>query len=164
MTDDVIKAVQLLHKRSDKSFYKTPYWTERIDIAIDIILRHPNSEGNPFHLVKNALSDSRKFLRRRSQICPLIEIKISADEPSEHNIEIVADPRIQGLETVFTIKHWLEKASLSESEQFLLTLLWHDEEAKEVAEKLGITVQQARVRISRARKRAKTLWEADTNV
>jgi DNA-directed RNA polymerase specialized sigma24 family protein len=164
MTGDAFVAVQLLQKLSCKYFYSSPYWTERTDRAIDTILRNPHCSGNPSHLVRNALSDARKILHRRSQICSLREITTCEDDNCGNNIELVADPRNEKLEEVFTVKDWFERASLSSQERVVLTLLLNESEAKEIAEELGITVQQARVRISHARKRAKTCWEADTDV
>ncbi len=164
MTNDVSEAVQRLQKRSCKYFYSSLYWTERTDRAIDTILRNPNRSGHPSHLVRNALSDSRKIVHRRRQICSLIEMKTCDGDDFGHNIELVPDSRNKELEEVFIVQDWLERASLSSQDRRVLTLLLKGSEAKEVAEKLGITVQQARVRISRARKRAKACWEADTNV
>ncbi|MEH2102550.1 MAG: sigma factor-like helix-turn-helix DNA-binding protein [Nostoc sp.] len=164
MTDDVLAALKLLQQRSRIYFYSSPYLTEQVDRAIDTILRNPNTSGKPFHLIKNALSDARKVLRRRSQICPCAEIKTCEDDRSERNIEMVADPRFKDLEAVFQLEDWLERTSLNSQDRVVLTLLLNGSEAKEIAENLGISVQQVRVWISRARKRAKNRWEVDTNV
>lgn len=164
MTDDVFVALKMLQRISYKHFYSSPYWTERTDRAIDTILRNPNCSGNPSHLVRNALSDARKILHRRSQICSFTQINVCEGDSSGHNIEIVADPRNEEIQAAFIVEDWLEKASLSSRERTVLTLLLNGNGAKEVAEELGIAVQQARVRISRARKSAKACWEADTDV
>ena len=163
MTEDVFQAVQELQKLSCKHFYSSPYWTERTDRAISSILSNPSKSSNPHHLVRNMLSDARKILQRRNEICSFTQIKTCDDDPG-HEIETIADFRFEDLETVFQYEHWLERARLSDKDKIILNLLLHGSEAQEVAEKLGITIEQARVQISRTRKRAKACWETDINV
>lgn len=164
MTDDVFAALKLLQQRSCNYFYSSPYLTEQVDRAIDTIIRNPDSSGKPFHLIRNALSDARKVLRRRSQICPFAEIRTCEDDRFEHTLEMVADTRFKDLEAFFQLEDWLERTSLSSQDREVLTLLLNGSEAKEIAKKLGISVQQVRVWITRARKRAKRRWEVDTSV
>lgn len=162
MTEDVFQAVQQLQQLSRKHFYSSPYWTERTDRAISSILSNPSKSGKPRHLVRNMLSDARKILQRRNEICSFAQIKTCDD--SGHDIETITDFRFEDLETVFQYEDWLERACLSDKDKIILNLLLHGSEAQEVAEKLGMTIEQARVQISRARKRAKARWEADINV
>lgn len=163
MTEDVFQAVQQLQQLSCKHFYSSPYWTERTDRAISSILSNPSKSGNPRHLVRNMLSDARKILHRRNEICSFTQIK-TCDDDSGHDIETIADFRFEDLETVFQYEDWLERSRLSDKDKIILNLLLHGSEAQEVADKLGITIEQARVQISRTRKRAKACWEADINV
>ncbi|MBV6628229.1 MAG: sigma-70 family RNA polymerase sigma factor [Rivularia sp. (in: Bacteria)] len=163
MTEDVFQAVQQLQQLCCKYFYSSPYWTERTDRAISSILRNPSKSGNPDHLVRNTLSDARKILHRRNEICSFTKIKM-CDDDFGHDIETIPDFRFKNLETVFQYEDWLERACLSDRDKIILNLLFHGSEAQEVAEKLGITIEQARVQISRTRKRAKACWESDINV
>ena len=163
MTEDVFEAVKQLQQLSCKHFYSSPYWTERIDKAISSILRNPNKSGNPRHLVRNMLSDARKILHRRNEICSFTKIK-TCDNDFEQDIETIADFRSKNLETVFQYEDWLERACLNDKDKIILNLLLHGSEAQEVAEKLGITIKQASVQISRTRKRVKACWESDNNV
>lgn len=162
MTEDVFQAVQQLQQLSCKYFYSIPYWTERTDRAISSILNNPSKSGNPRHLVRNMLSDARKKLHRRNEICSFTHIKTCDD--SVYNIETIADFHFEEVETVLQYEDWLERACLSDKDKIILNLLLNGSKAQEVAKKLGITIEQARVQISRTRKRAKACWEADINV
>ncbi len=165
MTQDVLQAVQQLQRLSRHHFYLSPYWTERIDRALTSILCNPRKSGNPHHLVRNALSDARKILHRRHEICSFTRIQTYDDDfGNDNSIETVADFHCQNSETILQYEDWLERACLNEKDKIILNLLLRGDEAQEIAKKLGITIVQARVQISRTRKRAKARWEADTNV
>ena len=165
MTKDVFQAVQQLQQLSRDYFYSSPYWTERTDRALNSVLRNPSKSGNPHHLVRNTLSDARKILHRRNEICSFTRIRTYDDDSgSDNSIETIADFHCENLETIWQYEDWLERACLNEKDKIILNLLLRGDEAQEVAKKLGITIVQARVQISRTRKRAKARWEADTNV
>jgi hypothetical protein len=85
MTQDVFQAVQQLQQLSRDYFYSSPYWTERTDRALDSILHNPSKVGNPHHLVRNALSDARKILHRRNEICPFTRIRAYDDNSGNDN-------------------------------------------------------------------------------
>jgi len=165
MTQDVFQAVQQLQRLSCRHFYSSPYLTERTDRALTSILCNPSKSGNPYHLVRNTLSDARKILHRRNEICSFTRIQSYDDDSSNnHSIGTIADFQCENSETILQYEDWLERAYLSEKDKIILNLLLLGDEAQEVAKKLGITIVQARVQISRTRKRAKARWEADTNV
>ena len=164
MANDSFAAVLLLQQRSFKCFNSSPYWTERIDRALDDTIRNIHRTGNPSHLVRNALSDAGKVLSRRNDICRFKDVQNAEDDSNESSVETIADPRTQGIEAAFMIRDWVDRTSLSDTDRNTLILLIDGSEADEIAGSLGLTVQQARVQISRARKRAKAQWEADTNV
>ena len=161
MTQDVFQAVQELQRLSCRYFYSSPYLTERTDRALDSLLRNPSKSGNPHHLVRNTLSDARKILHRRSEICSFIRIQTYDDDSGNDNsIETIADFHCDRSETILQYEDWLERASLEEKDKIIFKLLLRGDKSQEVAKKLGITILQARVQISRAKAR----WEADTNV
>ncbi len=165
MTQDIFQAVQQLQRLSRHHFYSSPYLTERTDRALTSILCNPSKSGNPHHLVRNTLSDARKILHRRNEICSFTRVqKYDDDSGNDNSIETIADFHCENSETIFQYEDWLERACLNEKDKIILNLLLHGYEAQEVAKKLCTTIEQARVQISRARKRAKARWEADTNV
>jgi len=162
---NVAAAVQILQGQTSKHFYSSSYWTERTDRAIDIILRNPDSSKHPSHLVRNALSDARKVIHRRRQVCSIIEVrKQDKDEQLEQSIEAIPDSSINSIEAVFAIKDWFERARLKDKDRAVLSILLEGGEAEDVAKYLNLPIKQARVCISRARKSALTLWKEDIHV
>jgi DNA-directed RNA polymerase specialized sigma24 family protein len=161
----VADAVQILQRRNRQYFYSSSYWTERTDRAIDIILRSPDSSKPPSHIVRNALSDARKVIHRRRQVCSIIEApKQDKDEQLEQSIEAIPDSSINSIEAVFAIKDWFERARLKDKDRAVLSILLEGGEAEDVAKYLNLSIKQARVCISRARKSALALWKEDIHV
>ncbi len=161
----VADAVQILQRRNRQYFYSSSYWSERTDRAIDIILRSPDSSKPPSHIVRNALSDARKVIHRRRQVCSIIEApKQDKDEQLEQSIEAIPDSSINSIEAVFAIKDWFERARLKDKDRAVLSILLEGGEAEDVAKYLNLSIKQARVCISRARKSALTLWKEDIHV
>jgi hypothetical protein len=161
----VADAVQILQRRNRQYFYSSSYCTERTDRAIDIILRSPDSSKPPSHIVRNALSDARKVIHRRRQVCSIIEApKQDKDEQLEQSIEAIPDSSINSIEAVFAIKDWFERARLKDKDRAVLSILLEGGEAEDVAKYLNLPIKQARVCISRARKSALTLWKEDIHV
>lgn len=162
---NVAAAVQILQGHNRQHFYSSSYWTERTDRAIDIILRSPESSKHPSHLVRNALSDARKVIYRRRQICSVIEArKQDKTNQLEQSIEAIPDVSTNSLEAVFAIKDWFERACLKDKDRAVLSILIEGGEAEDVAKCLNLSVKQARVWISRARKNALALWKEDLHV
>lgn len=165
MNENVATAVQILQGRNRQHFYSSFYWTERIDRAMDTILRSPDSSKHPSHLVRNALSDARKVIHQRRQIYSVIEAqKPDKDNQLEQSIEAIPDLSINSMEAVFAIKDWFERAPLKDKDRAVLSILIEGGEAEDVAKYLNLSVKQARVRISRARKNASALWKQDIDV
>lgn len=162
---NVAAAVQILQGQNSKHFYSSSYWTERTDRAIDSILRTPDNSKPPSHLVRNALSDARKVIHRRKQICSVIEVrKQDKDAQIDQSIEAIPDSSINSIEAVFALKDWFERARLKDKDRAVLSILLKGGEAEDVANYLNLPVKQARVCISRARKSALILWKEDIHV
>lgn len=165
INENVAAAVQILQGLNRQYFYSSSYWTERIDRAIDSILRSPDNSKPPSHLVRNALSDARKVIYRRRQICSVIEVrKQDKDAQLDQSIEAIPDLSINSMEVVFAIQNWFERARLKDKDRAVLSILIEGGEAEDVAKYLNLPVKQARVCISRARKSALTLWKKDIHV
>lgn len=165
MIENIANAVEILQKRNACYFYSSPYWTERVDRAIDTLLRHPHSTRKPYHLIKNALSDARKVMHRRSQICPIAEVRNTEEGTQlQQSVENLADSSANSVEFILGIIDWLNNAPLNSNYRTILSLLMQGYEAEDIAIHLDLTVKEARVRISQARRRAKALWKEDTNV
>jgi DNA-directed RNA polymerase specialized sigma24 family protein len=165
INENVAAAVQILQGLNRQYFYSSSYWTERIDRAIDSTLRSPNNSKPPSHLVRNALSDARKVIHRRRQICSVIEArKQDKDTQLDQSIEAISDLSINSMEAVFAIQNWFERARLKDKDRAVLSILIEGGEAEDVAKYLNLPIKQARVCISRARKSALALWKEDIHV
>jgi hypothetical protein len=104
-------------------------------------------------------------MHRRSQLCPVAEVReIEDNEELPKGIETVPDPLANSIEAVLAITDWFDCAPLNANDRVVLSLLIRGGEAEDVALHLNLTIQQARVRISRARNRAKALWKEAFNV
>ncbi|MBC6475336.1 MAG: hypothetical protein GDA48_23095 [Hormoscilla sp. GM102CHS1] len=165
MNANVINAVLMHQERQNREFYFSSYWSERIDRAIDKLLRNSDSLKPPSHLVRNALSDAGKVIDRRQSICSVVEIRqVDKDNQQQHELESFPDISANSSEELLAIKSWLERARLLEKDRTILSILLKGGEAEDVAQRFNSTVKQARVRISRTRKRAWKLYQEDTHV
>jgi DNA-binding CsgD family transcriptional regulator len=171
MTDDVVAAIAILQERCRREGDRSPYWNERIERALDDLVRNPNRTGNPHHLVRNALSNAGQMLDRRRQLCSIQFVGTPAD--LEVYLDLDHRGMLDGRRRLHTarpgswddaadhhriaVASWLAHAPLTRKDRRLLQLLAHGTEADEIAAHDNAPVHRVRVQVSRARQRASAL-------
>lgn len=163
MTADLLLAVQILQSKNSQFFTSSPYWTERIDRAINSLLNTPGHIGYPPNIVRNALSDAGKNLRRRQELLPIVDIKeVDKDgTPIHRKVELIPDPSAQSTINYVELELWLDQICLSPTDRAILQILLQGGEAEEVRKHFNISLPQARVRVSRVRSRVWTIWKGE---
>ncbi|MGW2407217.1 hypothetical protein ACWCXK_22110 [Streptomyces sp. NPDC001739] len=146
MSDAVVTAVrqlqvQALHTRDS-------YGQERIERALDELLRRPHEDGPVPHLKRSALGHAYQTIERRRAIAPQGELTVEGQEPgyaeaSYHEVEMEA---------------WVRRQPIKETDRSLLLLLARGSDAVSLAAEAGVPVSRMRERISRCRRRARHLW------
>lgn len=135
---------------------RMPSWrAEQTEEALNGLLSKPHRSGDPFHLERNAMSDARKKLQRRAalfadhidEIDVMAEAGCAGDSPGNEPFDILhAD-----------IVDTIDRTS-SEIDREILGIALEGGSAADVAEALGVEYGVAKVRLSRARQRARVAW------
>ncbi|WP_098897940.1 hypothetical protein [Streptomyces sp. st77] len=128
------------------------YQLDRIDRALDELLRNPSDESTPAeYRARSAMGHAYEVLERRKAITPLVSLA------TEHNDQGVSD-RDYPLVEIF---EWLRvEPGISQEQRTLLLALARGDDAVSLAHREGLPVARVRERISRARKAARQLWKA----
>jgi DNA-binding NarL/FixJ family response regulator len=166
MTPDVISAFLLLQERSARQAHSA-YWAERIDLALDDLTRNPHRTGAPEHLVRNALSEAGKLMRRRQDLAHR-ELRVLA--PAARRLgagapEVLEVPcpassaAIEDVEARLDVAARLRSMRLLPSDRRILKMLMEGATGEQIAEALRVRPATARVRIYNARQRAEVLWK-----
>ncbi|MGB9894275.1 MAG: helix-turn-helix transcriptional regulator [Candidatus Saccharicenans sp.] len=151
MTKDVQEAMLILYRYEQNLRDKNVYMLDKIDRALDQLSRNPNKTGDPEKMVRSALGNAATVLKNRKNKCfeeqhgPGEVFFSSLDEAGHISIEV---------------RDFLNHPSLSKSDREILFYLMEDKDAREIAKTKGISVNLARVHISRVRARARKLWGA----
>lgn len=133
-----------------------PWRAEQTEEALNALLAKPDRTGDPFHLERNALSDARKKLQRRAELLALHVDEIEVMAEAEPGSPRSPDTGFEGLRAeVFD----LVERRLGATDQRILAIAHEGGTAGDVAEALGIDYAIAKVRLSRARARARHAWE-----
>ena len=129
------------------------YMLDRLERALDEILRNPrNTSPAPFQ-VRSALANAGKVIDNRRNLAPqtsLDEQAKSFDEPG----------KIDARYGAFEISYWLDRAAVSDADRRLLRSLAAGADATALAETAGVSVQRMRERVSRARRAASRDYQA----
>ena len=159
MTDNITNAVFMLQQRSSREFYISPYYTEIIDRAIDYLLRNPHLDKRPRYLIRNAIADAKKTIRKRQRICSIVY-----SQP--FLTEYISDchSRNRAVEEFWAFKDWFKRIELSDRDKLIIDFLLRGKTEYSLAQYWNISVKQARVRICRTRKRIFQLWQTDSNL
>lgn len=128
------------------------YTLERIDRALDEIVRNPSKTDPPEHQVRSALANAAKIIDGRRKLAPEI-----SDDDLMMNLSVDED----GYDLI-DLRHWLETAQISVSHRSLLLALVEGAEVRELACQAGVPVERMRERISRARKNARLKYATST--
>lgn len=144
MNTDVTYAVALLQARRDRL---SDFWRiEQAEEALDILLSKPGRAGEPWQLVRNALVDAGKKLKRRSPLFAAYSAyrRLEAEEGN-------------GTEDLLDVADVMER-KLGPADQTMLRLVVGGADAAEIAKELGTPISRARERLSRTRTRARAAW------
>lgn len=132
-----------------------PWRAEQMEEALNNLLAKPHRTGEPFHLARNALSDARKKLDRRAalfadrvtEVDVMAECGRSAEGAACHPCECL---RADVTDSV--------RRTSCDADRAILAIAIDGGGAAEVAASLGISYNVAKVRLSRARQRARLSW------
>lgn len=132
-----------------------PWRAEQTEEALNGLLAKPHRTGEPFHLERNAMSDARKKLERRAALfaehADEIDVMAEAGFPNE-----LSDG--EGYETLRAdVVDTIERTS-SDTDREILAIALNGGTAGDVADALDIDYDVAKVRLSRARQRARIAW------
>lgn len=146
----VAGAVQILQKQALTS--RDNYELDRIERALDELLRNPTDTDTPApHRVRSARGHAYEVLERRRSLAPCV--------PLDHEGAERGRPDSNYL--IVEILVWLRgEPALATSERLLLNDLARGHDAAAIAERHSVSLPRVRERISRARRHAKTLWQA----
>ncbi|WP_028648089.1 hypothetical protein [Nocardiopsis sp. CNT312] len=148
----VIGAVQALQKQALTSH--DTYELDRIDRALDELLRNPDDTSSTptKHRIRSAMGHAYEVLERRRTIAPAAAFDHELGDQENTDASYL----------VVEIHTWLQtEPHLANGERALLEDLAHGHDATTMAQRYGVPLPRMRERISRARRRARTLWTAE---
>ena len=152
MSETIAAAISDLQKRALRT--TDLYELDRIELAMDEILRHPEDDHVPSkHLTRSALGHAYETLKRRKEIAPRTEMCTEYDEPGYvergfHDTEI--------LECI------LVEPTFKRPDRAILLALALGADAEILAGPCGMSIPRMRERISRVRYSARACraaWE-----
>lgn len=152
MHPHVVEACAMLHKQVAR-YQRYNHWlTERAEEALVELVGNPERTDPPPHQVRNALSNASKKLKRRHELMDEFSptLTFGIDRPVLH----LAAESIHDIESVVS--------RMSSEDRSLIEAAADESGAEELAEQLCVPVQRARERLSRARARARALWEGQS--
>lgn len=154
MNEDVVAAVLRLQDSLMRG--RLHSWrAEQTEEALNGLLSNPHRTGDPFHLERNAMSDARKKLQRRATLfadhVALVDVMAesgrSGKAPDEEPYDIFRGDVIDCVQR-----------KSSDQDQQILAIALEGGGASDLAAALGIDYDVAKVRLSRARQRARVAW------
>ncbi|THD34490.1 MAG: hypothetical protein E7773_14975 [Sphingomonas sp.] len=154
MNNDVTEAVLRL-QGGLMSGRLQPWRAEQTEEALNALLAKPQRTGVPFHLARNALSDARKKLQRRSDLLAdrAAEIDVMAETGSTGGAPGAGGYEVLRREVIDTVNRRSTPA-----DREILAVALEGGTAGDVAAALGVDYDIAKVRLSRARSRARAAW------
>lgn len=149
MHPHVVQACAALYSRIARCQGFDHWSTDQAEEALNELVANPHRPDPPAHQVRNALSNASKKLQRRSALMDEFSptLTFGIDVPTNHSIA----------ESAHDIHAVLPR--LSASERQIIELAADGSDAEDIAGQLGTPVQRSRERLSRARARARSLWE-----
>lgn len=156
MNEDVTVAVLRLQDSLLRGRLQ-PWRAEQTEEALNYLLSQPDRTGNPFHIERNAMSDARKKLQRRAALfaenVAVLDIMAEGGPTSEtSNGEGYDVLRADVIDSI--------RRTSTTSDQGILAIALDGGASDDVAEALGVSYEIAKVRLSRARQRARGAWAA----
>jgi len=122
---------------------------EVLEEALDDLVRNPDRQGDPNFLAGSAVARARTKLNRRAEIAPTVPLeKVSEpaiDDSAKHEAVLARDA--------------VERGGLTARDRHYLHLVAAGADSREIAELEGVAVSLARLRVCRARHRARRVWQ-----
>lgn len=148
MHPHVVSACAALYQRLARTQSFNQWETDRAEEALTELVNNPDRSDPPAHQIRNALSNASKKLRRRSEMDAYFfpNLQFGIDRAVPHD----------SVENALDIASVLSR--MPRAERRLLELAASGAESDDIAVELGLPVQRVRERLSRARRRARTLW------
>ncbi|MGV9850565.1 hypothetical protein ACWDWU_17625 [Streptomyces sp. NPDC003442] len=147
ISDAVVTAVQQLQAQALRT--SDAYGLERIERALDELIRKPHDDKPAPFLIRSALGHAYETIERRKAIAPHTELPAGGQEPG----------CVEGAYAEIEMCAWVSaEPGLKEADRSLLTHLVRGRDAVMLAEQEGVPVTRMRERISRCRRQARQLW------
>lgn len=130
------------------------YQTEVSERVLNELVSHNNATDLPEWQIRNARSNAAKVLKRRSHICPRVDIEdLNSINAAGDDCSIAC----------FEIIEWLRTTNaLVDGERAILIALAADVSLGDLAAQLATDVERLSVQVCRLRRRARAAWLADT--
>lgn len=151
VNDAVIRALRLLHVFNDATTTTESFVLEREDRALTDLVDNHHRAGDPRRLVRDARANASKVMRRRARLAPMVQ-----DESAMMAVASTADAP----DALLELRERLARVVLSAGDEKILGLLAAGYETTAIAQALGCTEAQVRVRVHRARARFYDAWAA----
>jgi hypothetical protein len=145
LSEDVVDAVCLGQGRCAAT--RSVPEQQRIEFALDELLRNPEATGDPRRLLNSALAHARLKIRRRSAIASFYPV---AEPP-----DVFAEPVGTGEQALIDVFDVVASAPLTGPARALLLFALADLDGPATAARLGLSITQAQQRLSRARRHAR---------
>lgn len=171
MTTDVIQAISILYSYYSRLRSHENSQLDRIDGALDYLIRNPEKLHDPKKLAYIAWGNAGKFVRSRGGRQVLLPVDVGDAMSgnfvnSSNSSEVASVIKVQNASAVADYLEYLDcevtdfiaREGFCERDKNILTYLHKGYTAEEIADTLGIPLKQARVIITRARNRAKNAW------
>lgn len=143
-----VEAYRLLQERSLRA--RTWISVERLERALDDVIRKPSRTGDPQKLANAAWGNAGKVVRDRATHMTRYNQDVH-DRPEEENVESLA----------LEIQDSVDRSQMTPQERVILHALLEGWEATDIAQALHLPLNRVAVLISRTRKRARRVWTTD---
>ncbi len=151
VSPDVARAIQIVNDRESRT--ARAYAQERFDRCKDELLRDPGRSGDPAKLVSRAWGNAGKVLRNR------LRRQERYDEARHDRPDGAAsvERAVEAAELRGRLVALVESAAMTASYRDALRRLLRGEDADDIAAAADIPVSRARVLVSRARQKIRSL-------
>ena len=148
MHTHVVEACAALQRRIARYQSYNPWLTDQAEEALNELVSNPDRQDPPAHLIRNALSNASKKLKRRSDL----------GDKFFPTRSFGSDRAAYQTTTENVIDVGLVLSSMPPEHRTLLELAMDGAEADDMSEEMKLPVQRVRERLSRARAHARRVW------
>ncbi|MDR6766490.1 DNA-directed RNA polymerase specialized sigma24 family protein [Acidovorax delafieldii] len=148
MHPHVVEACVSLQRRIARMQGYNQWLTDQAEEALTELVNNPDRSSPPAHLIRNALANASKKLKRRSELGEafLPTMSFGSDRAAYSTTT----------ENIIDVGRVLD--SIQVGPRALLERAADGADAEEIADELGLPAQRVRERLSRARAEARKFW------